>query len=77
LRIASTPATNVVATAPMPGIITPNFPFAGWIAPLCLELLCVLASDFTSFLTSMRGVFDAIFVLAGFCRVAILWPLPQ
>ena len=36
LRIASTPATNVVATAPMPGIITPSFPFAGWIVPLWL-----------------------------------------
>jgi hypothetical protein len=29
--MASTPATNVVATAPMPGIMTPNFPRAGWI----------------------------------------------
>src|SRR6185295_11566161 len=29
LRTASTPATNVVATAPMPGIITPSFPLAG------------------------------------------------
>src|SRR5258707_156829 len=28
LRTASTPATKVVATAPMPGIITPNLPFA-------------------------------------------------
>jgi hypothetical protein len=28
LRMASTPATNVVATAPMPGIMTPNLPFA-------------------------------------------------
>jgi hypothetical protein len=28
LRMASTPATKVVATAPMPGIITPNLPFA-------------------------------------------------
>ena len=28
LRMASTPATNVVATAPMPGIMTPSFPLA-------------------------------------------------
>src|SRR5215470_2349573 len=33
LRTASTPATNVVATAPMPGIMMPSFPFAGWIGP--------------------------------------------
>jgi hypothetical protein len=32
LRTACTPATNVVATAPMPGIITPSFPSAGAIA---------------------------------------------
>src|SRR5439155_19823693 len=30
-RTASTPAMSVVATAPMPGIITPNFPVAGLI----------------------------------------------
>ena len=29
LRTASTPATNVVATAPMPGIMTPSLPLAG------------------------------------------------
>src|ERR1700743_1727615 len=29
LRIASTPAINVVATAPMPTIIMPSLPFAG------------------------------------------------
>src|SRR5882757_3159534 len=28
-RTASTPAMSVVATAPMPGIMTPNFPVAG------------------------------------------------
>jgi hypothetical protein len=33
LRTASTPATKVVATAPMPGIITPNFPLAGEMLP--------------------------------------------
>src|SRR5262245_11523447 len=32
LRIASTPATNVVATAPMPGSSTPSFPLAGRIS---------------------------------------------
>src|SRR5579862_888896 len=29
LRTASTPATKVVATAPIPGIMTPSFPLAG------------------------------------------------
>ena len=33
LRTASTPATNVVATAPIPGIMIPSFPFAGAIRP--------------------------------------------
>ena len=28
-RTASTPATNVVATAPIPGIMMPSLPFAG------------------------------------------------
>src|SRR5258708_4920635 len=32
LRMASTPATKVVATAPIPGIIIPSFPFGGWIS---------------------------------------------
>src|SRR5271157_320320 len=32
-RTASTPATNVVATAPMPGIMIPSLPFAGLISP--------------------------------------------
>src|ERR1700733_2676058 len=31
-RIASTPAMSVVATAPMPGIMTPSFPVAGLMA---------------------------------------------
>jgi hypothetical protein len=55
----------------MPGIITPSFPFAGWIVPSCLELLRAFPSDFTSIL----GVFDAVF--ADLFRVAIFWPLPQ
>src|SRR5882724_13714967 len=32
LRTASTPAMRVVATAPIPGIMIPNFPFAGLIS---------------------------------------------
>ena len=71
LRIASTPATNVVATAPMPGIITPSFPLAASMVPLFLEPLRAFPSDFTS----MWGVFDAVF--ADLFRVAIIWPLPQ
>src|SRR3984957_19410901 len=31
-RMASTPAMSVVATAPMPGIMTPSFPVAGLMA---------------------------------------------
>src|SRR5271168_5005706 len=38
-RTASTPAMSVVATAPMPGIMTPNFPVAG----LMLAAACVAA----------------------------------
>ncbi len=51
LRIASTPATNVVATAPMPGIITPSFPFAASIEPFCLAPRA-FPSDFTLLMTS-------------------------
>ena len=60
LRIASTPATNVVATAPMPGIMMPSFPFAGSM----LEPPEVWA-DFTSTLA-------VFFVVTRFCLVAIL-----
>jgi hypothetical protein len=38
LRTASTPATNVVATAPIPGIMIPSFPFAGAIPFVAVEL---------------------------------------
>ena len=41
LRTASTPATNVVATAPMPGIMIPSFPLAGAISPAPVLLLSV------------------------------------
>ena len=34
LRTASTPATNVVATAPMPGIMMPSLPLGAWISLL-------------------------------------------
>ena len=36
LRIASTPATKVVATAPMPGIMTPSLPLAGSMVPVAV-----------------------------------------
>jgi hypothetical protein len=55
----------------MPGIMTPNFPLAGSMAPLCLAR--GFSSDFFSFITSTR----AGFAFADFCRVAIDWPLPQ
>src|SRR5580704_12363513 len=44
-RTASTPAMRVVATAPMPGIITPSFPVAGlmlaasWLAEPVVDML--------------------------------------
>ena len=62
MRIASTPATNVVATAPMPGIMTPSFPFAGSIPE---------PAEFpdAGFVISTLAVF---FVVTRFCLVAIL-----
>src|SRR5215510_7260059 len=39
-RTASTPAIKVVATAPMPGIITPSLPLAG-----AMRLACLLPAD--------------------------------
>jgi len=44
LRTASTPAIKVVATAPIPGIITPSLPRAGAIFVAC-ELACVAVSE--------------------------------
>src|SRR5665213_1045865 len=51
-RTASTPAIRVVATAPIPGTMTPNFPVAG----LMLAAACVAASgvDITEQDPSMR-----------------------
>jgi hypothetical protein len=43
--------------------------------PFGLELLAAFASDFFSRISTTRAVFDVAF--AGFCRVAIGWPLPQ
>ena len=61
-----TPATKVVATAPMPGIITPSFPFAGAMRSCGFAPLDALCSGFTS---TIAG-FDALF--ADFFRVAIV-----
>src|SRR3984893_17934652 len=42
LRTASTPATNVVATAPMPGIMIPSLPLGAWISSLrCFDSVFV------------------------------------
>ena len=74
LRTASTPATNVVATAPMPGIITPSLPFAGSIA--CpAPLRAALAPDFTSTVATLRAV---VLIVLGedFFTFAISWLLP-
>ena len=57
--IASTPATKVVATAPMPGIITPNLPLGGSIWLLW-------------FLTSTC---DVLFFFRVFCRFCALGTL--
>ena len=53
LRMASTPATNVVATAPIPGIMTPSLPFAGWIS----EVLLLFGADF------WRAAIEGIFLM--------------
>src|SRR5690242_3740105 len=53
-RTASTPAINVVATAPMPGIMTPNFPVAGFIFAAC-----VAASELD--ITERKPFYEAIF----------------
>jgi hypothetical protein len=60
----------------MPGIITPNFPFAGWMVPPPLDSVWVLRSA----LTSTRVVFGLnadfadvlIAAFADFCLVAII-----
>src|SRR5207249_5395693 len=62
-RMASTPATNVVATAPMPGIMMPSFPLAGSISPRCFDSVSVFAFIF-------------IFIFAFFGRVAMFELLP-
>ncbi len=71
LRTASTPATNVVATAPMPGIITPSLPLAGSIvypAPLLSR-----PDNFTS----TKAFFSSFTLRAGdFFSFAIVWLLP-
>jgi hypothetical protein len=47
LRTASTPAIRVVATAPMPTVITPSLPLAGWIADVFVPAIF--------WLTAIRG----------------------
>ncbi len=61
LRTASTPATNVVATAPMPGIMMPSLPLGAWIS---------LLDDFDSVFVL------AFFVIAFFGRVGMFKLLP-
>src|SRR4051794_38716009 len=61
LRTASTPATNVVATAPMPGIMIPSLPLEAWMS---------LLDDFDSVLVV------AFLVLAFFGRVGMFKLLP-
>src|SRR5437868_2934096 len=64
LRTASTPATKVVATAPMPGIMMPSLPFAGAMLPSA-------GRDEEDALTLTVDVLD--FVFAAGCFFAILW----
>src|SRR6266853_3794003 len=64
LRTASTPATKVVATAPMPGIMMPSLPFAGAMFPSA-------GRDEEDALTLTVDVLD--FVFAVECFLAILW----
>ena len=82
LRTASTPATKVVATAPMPGIITPSFPFAGSITPSwSTALFELLEEDFRSLdlnstLAALFAVFVFAFAAADFFTFAIFRLLP-
>src|SRR5215472_9389348 len=60
LRTASTPATKVVATAPIPGIITPSLPLGAFTSLLLSDLLpaftlCRLAILLGCFLMSSVG----------------------
>jgi len=74
LRTASTPATNVVATAPMPGIITPSLPFAGSIAPSWAATLGALLEALTSTVALLAAL---LATSAGdFFAFAIFWLLP-
>lgn len=59
LRTASTPATKVVATAPMPGIITPSLPLAG--------LMFEFSDRFSDFTSTPAAAF-----LVDFFPVAIM-----
>src|SRR5271155_3991385 len=76
LRMDSTPATKVVATAPMPGIMTPSFPFAGamrwscsWSLPL--EEFEDLNSTVDEFLVA-----DFAALTRDVFTFAIFWLLP-
>src|SRR5690242_11593396 len=61
LRTASTPATNVVATAPIPGIMIPNLPLAG--AMLSEAVFFSFAILGSLLLVNFRGEVQKIYVL--------------
>src|SRR5690348_10245420 len=61
LRTASTPATNVVATAPIPGIMMPSLPLAG--AILSEAVLFSFAILGSLLLVNFRGEVQRIYVL--------------
>src|SRR5579864_5080241 len=76
LRTASTPATNVVATAPIPGIMMPRLPLAGAIFPSAGRgeeevLTLTVAVDFVFALECFLAIEwepSYWFVLAGWIR---------
>src|SRR6185312_15796133 len=61
LRTASTPATKVVATAPIPGIMMPSLPLAG--AILSLAVFFSFAILGSLLLMNFRGEVQRIYVL--------------
>src|SRR5882672_2226930 len=77
LRMASTPATKVVATAPIPGIIIPSFPFGGWISLWRFDSAAVLVEAGFAFFGRV-GMFRLLpYEFRGFLATAHVLVLPR
>src|SRR5579862_3833397 len=59
-RTASTPATKVVATAPMPGIMIPNLPLGAWISSLCCFDSAFVLAFFVMAILGRVGMFKLL-----------------